>query len=91
MPALKFLKKCELDGTLIKADYYKPINIENDGEYDAADYEDDTVKFDGMALHGLMKDYMHAEPALRYQIARNYFERALTTAKVLPCEYCSYL
>ena len=80
------MKQCEIDGTLIKAKPYKPIHIESEGEYDADDHEDDTAKFDGMVLHQLMKDYMHAEPALRYQIARNYFERALTTAKV--CYHC---
>lgn len=38
--------------------------------------------FDHMALRWLMKDYMHTDPATRYQLAKTHFEIGLAHAKV---------
>ena len=39
-------------------------------------------QFDQYGLASVLKDYMYADKATRYQIVKNHFERAVTNAKV---------
>jgi hypothetical protein len=39
--------------------------------------------FDKFSVRAVLKDYFHSDPATRYQVAKNAFERALTDAKVI--------
>lgn len=39
-------------------------------------------QFDQYGLQSVLKDYMYADKATRYQIVKNHFERAVTNAKV---------
>ena len=39
-------------------------------------------QFDQYGLSSVLKDYMYADKATRYQIVKNHFERAVTNAKV---------
>lgn len=49
-------------------------DFEGDSEYDV---QGEHEGFDRDHLKAMFSDYLGAEPAIRYQMARNYFERAL--------------
>lgn len=76
---LRALRKIEIDGKKLKAIRNHPIEEEGDPDYDKVDVAD---KFDREHYHMMLKDYLSAEPAIRYQMAKNYFERAVYTAEV---------
>ena len=48
-------------------------------------------QFDQFGLTSVLKDYMYADKATRYQIVKNHFERAVTNAKVKREREGSYL
>jgi hypothetical protein len=78
---MKKLRTLQLAGLQLNPERYRQLNRTTlDPEYDI--YGDDEV-FDGESLKQTMQDYLHTDPATRFQIARNSFERALVTAKVL--------
>lgn len=79
-PGLKTLRKVMIDGQQLSAQPYQPLTAPGSSEYDLpADHEHNVV--DQFSLSMLLKDYMFADPAARYQVAKNYFERALTNAQ----------
>jgi hypothetical protein len=57
------------------------------------DEQGDDEKFDSTALRTLMADYMSVDPATRFAVAKNAFERSLQTAivsavlRAVMCEY----
>jgi hypothetical protein len=81
---MRALRRLEIDGKRLKPIRNYPIEEEGDPEYDSTDLME---KFDHDHYHMMLKDYLSAEPAVRYQMARNYFERSLFSAEVcsLPC------
>lgn len=58
---------------------YYPSVDKGDTEYDTSGLEDE---FDRLTLRSLLTDHMKSDPATRYQIAKNQFERALVDAQV---------
>jgi hypothetical protein len=79
LPAMRALKKIEIDGVSLQPEQYEPMVGEQPSEYDT---EAESDAFDRFSLKAVMKDYMHADPSTRYLIAKNRFERALHDAKV---------
>jgi len=85
VPAIKSLKSKVLEGQ------QKPLNvirfrdnvIRGLGEYDKEETEEaqHLRRFDSFSLESILSDYMGADPGLRMQIAKSYFERALFDAK----------
>lgn len=89
MPGIRKLRTYKIDGKSIKPVRYNPLDStpgEEEGE--AGDSEFDNykdqfdVKFDTLALHSVTDDFLAADPATRYQIAKNQFERLFHDAKV---------
>lgn len=75
------LKKIELDGQALKVRKYRPLTTPGDTAYDE-ERDSRANAVDTFSLRTLLKDYMYSDPATRFQIAKNYFERALNDAKV---------
>ncbi len=74
------LKTMQLAGLQLKPEKYRKLERTMvDPAYDV--YGEDEV-FDSVSLRQTMQDYLHVDPAARYQIAKNNFERAVVTAKV---------
>ena len=63
----------------IQCTKYRPLHPDGSTEYDE---DGEAEYFDQFTLRGLLKDYMETDPASRYEIAKNAFERALFDAKV---------
>lgn len=86
-PGLKALKEVRLEGQPIKAARYRPLEIEGDSAYDTVTsaQHKEHQEFDRYNLVALMKDFMHLDPATRYQLAKNKFMRALHDARVSLC------
>jgi hypothetical protein len=80
LPGIIALKKLNLDGVALQPEKYQPLVGEMPSEYDTPS---DVDGFDQFSLKSVLKDYLHADPATRYLIAKNRFERALFDAKVL--------
>ena len=76
---MKQLKAITIDGNPLRVTRYRPIIP--DGSHPIDDIGEEEA-FDEYSMHAVMKDFMHADPATRYQIAKNHFERALVDAKV---------
>jgi hypothetical protein len=77
---MKALSGISLNDVPLDVVRYRPVISRGTSAFDEyGDAED----FDQFSLRSLTQDFMHAEPAMRYQIARNYFERSLFDAKVL--------
>jgi len=73
------LKAMIADGKIsFDAKRYRPVISDGDTEYDT--YGEDE-HFDESSLRTWMKDYMHEEPSMRYQIAKSAFERQLVDAE----------
>ena len=79
LPTIVMLKKLDLGGESLHPERYAPMVGELPSEYDR---EGDVDEFDRFSLKAVLKDYLHADPATRYMIAKNRFERALHDAKV---------
>jgi hypothetical protein len=78
---LKALRRIEVDGKRLKAIRNTPTREEGEPDYDSVGQAD---RFDRDHYNSMLKDYLSAEPAVRYQMARNFFERSLFTAEVPP-------
>ncbi len=80
VPGIKKMKSKEIDGMKLK-----PKVIEDGVNVGTSVYDEDgdSEHFDKFALERLLQDFMDVDPATRYQIARNAFERALADAKAL--------
>ena len=89
MPGMKLLKAVQVEGETMKVRRYKPLTSIGDTEYDAESKGLEQSGFDKFSLKMVLNDYMYTDPATRYQIARNYFERALNDAKV--CLFCLFV
>lgn len=85
VPGMKQLRQIEIDGVQLRPERNHPVAHEGDSEYDT---NGETEFFDREHLKSMMTDYLSAEPAIRYQIARNYFERALYTVQVKSPKHC---
>jgi small subunit ribosomal protein S5 len=81
VPGMKTLKTISTEGDVkFSIHRYRPVVSTGTSEYDENGIDED---FDKFSLRAVLKDYMHAEPATRFQIARNTFDRALKDAKAL--------
>lgn len=79
IPGMKQLRGVSVGDVALRPRRFHEVEEEGDSEYDA---EPENIKvFDRNHLQLMLKDYLSAEPAIRYQIAKNYFERALFTAQ----------
>ena len=79
VPQIKKLKSIMLHDTKLSPSRYYPLssmNTTNVTDYDNFENQDDE-KFDKFSLKKLLKDYLHTDPATRYHIAKNAFERHL--------------
>lgn len=76
---IKKLKKLILHDQSIQVFKFHPEVPEGKSEYDVKTSHDE---FDRWSLRSLLADYMHADPAARYQIAKNMFERTLSDLRV---------
>ena len=73
VPGMKKLRTLEVHDTKLRPRRFHDVQEEGDSAYDV---EAENIKtFDRNHLHLMLKDYLSAEPAIRYQIAKNYFER----------------
>ena len=85
VPALQNLKVKVLEGAEkpLKVIRFRNNVIRGLGEYDNEDSEEaqHLRRFDSFSLESVLSDYMGADPGLRMQIAKSYFERALFDAK----------
>jgi hypothetical protein len=89
LPGIRKLRTYKIDGKSIKPVRYNPLDsTPGEEEDEAGDSEFDNykdqfdVKFDTLALHSVTDDFLAADPATRYQIAKNQFERLFHDAKV---------
>ena len=96
MPGIRKLRTFKIDGKTIKPVRYNPLDStpdeeeegggEGEGEGRGSEFDNDKnqfdVKFDKLALHMVTDDFLAADPATRYQIAKNQFERLFHDAKV---------
>lgn len=81
VPGLKVLKKIANQGPVsFVASRYRGYASGDMGEYDD---EGPNEEIDRFSLRGVMKDFMFADPATRFQIAKNTFERALADANAV--------
>jgi small subunit ribosomal protein S5 len=79
IPGMKQLRTVAVGDVKLRPRRFHEVEEEGDSEYDM---EPENIKvFDRNHLELMLKDYLTAEPAVRYQIAKNYFERALFTAQ----------
>ena len=83
LPGMLALKKISIDGYLVQPERYEPLLGQSPSEYDTSSSKDDADAFDQFSLKAVLKDYVHTDPATRYLIAKNRFERALHDAKVI--------
>jgi hypothetical protein len=62
---------------------YNPssLSVLGDGDDDSSDRVT-PEQFDSFSLRAVLKDYLHADPATRYDVAKNAFEQALSDARV---------
>lgn len=79
LPTIVMLKKMDIEGESLHPERYSPLVGDLPTEYDR---ESEVDEFDRFSLRTVLKDYLHADPATRYMIAKNRFERALHDAKV---------
>jgi hypothetical protein len=84
VPGMKQLRGIEVGGVQLRPERNHSVAHEGDSEYDE---DGESEFFDREHLKSMLTDYLSAEPAMRYQIARNYFERALYTVQVSSREY----
>ena len=95
VPALRALRLVTLEGATapLRAERFRPPELIGNSAYDRPGVEGDDdapgggpisdESLDTWSLKHLLKDYMHTDPGLRFQIAKNAFERALVDAKSL--------
>ncbi len=85
VPALNALKKKKLPGqeTSLKVIRFRTDVRPGSNEYDLeeSDEAQHLRHFDTFSLNAVLSDFMGADPGLRMQIAKSYFERALFDAK----------
>ena len=76
---MRALRNIEIDGQKLRPIRNHPILEEGEPDYDNVGEHDG---FDRQHFHYMLRDYLDADPAIRFQMAKNYFERALFTAEV---------
>ena len=94
---MKALKKLSIHGMPMKVQRYRPLNAPIDSEYDEPEgrmmmgrgkhsgtegQSSSMESFNRFSLEMVLKDCLELDPAVRYQIAKNAFERALFDAIV---------
>lgn len=88
---MKALKKLSVHGIPMKVQRYRPLDAPIDSEYDEPEGSrrhrhsgdgDSLESFNRFSLEMVLKDCLELDPAARYQIAKNAFERALFDAIV---------
>ena len=84
VPGMKKLKELQLDGQNIKVDRYRPLQQGGSTAYDVVTGAKlaAQVEIERFTLSAVIRDFMHLDPASRYQIAKNAFNRALFDARV---------
>eukprot|EP01034_Spumella_vulgaris_P021583 gene21583-27621_t len=80
---LKSLKAVKVDDKTLKVRRYAPLTASGSSEYDVDDQHLIST-IDKYSLKTMLKDYLYTDPATRYQIAQNMFERTLQDAKARP-------
>jgi len=81
IPAIKLLKTMKIDSQPIIAKRYRPVTLRGNSKGYDAEEDGDDERSDAFSLRKVLKDYMGQDPGLRYQIAKNAFERAVVDAK----------
>ncbi len=79
MGGFSALKKMSYENVRLRPERYSALTDIGDENYDV---EGPDEQFDRDSLKMLLDDYYDADPAIRYQVAKNYFERALHEALV---------
>ncbi len=77
------MKNLNFGSVKIRVERYTPLNIDFQSSYDSSGNEAREESFDSYSLKTLLKDSLGSDPATRYQIARNAFERAMSDARAL--------
>lgn len=80
MPGMKKLKAIKIAEERLNVSRYYAEEPERYTEYDSPAVEEE---IDRLSLRALLADHMDSDPASRYKLASNAFERALTEIKVL--------
>lgn len=73
---MKKLRTIDIDGKKISVERYYPQNSTSYSEYDAENASDD---FDRLTLRSILADNLREDPATRYQVAKNMFERTISS------------
>ena len=79
VPGMKKLKAIKIDDEHLKVSRYYAEEPERYTEYDTPAVDEE---IDRLSLRALLADHMDSDPAARYKLASNAFERALTEIKV---------
>jgi len=93
VPGMKALKKISVHGEAMKVQRYRPLDPPIDSEYDEPEQmrgqqtSDSLESFNRFSLEMVLKDCLEIDPAVRYQIAKSAFERALYDA-IVSDYYC---
>ena len=98
VPAIKLLKAVTLDGERLHPEKFRTTkHASSDRARDPrlAEYNEESEAdiFDREVFRNSMKDYLYADPATRYEIAKNAFEVELgkTAVRYLFCLFIIYL
>eukprot|EP00595_Chromulina_sp_UTEXLB2642_P001191 CAMPEP_0196763470 /NCGR_PEP_ID=MMETSP1095-20130614/4123_1 /TAXON_ID=96789 ORGANISM="Chromulina nebulosa, Strain UTEXLB2642" /NCGR_SAMPLE_ID=MMETSP1095 /ASSEMBLY_ACC=CAM_ASM_000446 /LENGTH=673 /DNA_ID=CAMNT_0042116705 /DNA_START=730 /DNA_END=2752 /DNA_ORIENTATION=- len=88
---IKKLKDITINGQSLHVERYYPVTSNGTSSLDVTDPLDE--EFDKFTLKALMADNMYTDPATRYQIAKNAFDRALYDAQRMKSvsEACHHL
>jgi len=83
VPGMKELRATAIEGQNIQVDKYRPLRANGETEYDETTGKllKKQVAFEKFSISGVMKDIMHLDPAARYQIAKNKFNRTLVDCR----------
>ncbi len=69
---MKVLKKTNLFGSQIKATRLRRTENSASSSTSYDEFEDNSdIEFDKLSIQKLLKDYLHADPSMRYQIGKN--------------------
>jgi small subunit ribosomal protein S5 len=80
VPALKRLKGVDYEGSRLRPVRFSEVAVAGTSEYDVDGGDE---HFDRFSLERLLRDCMDLDPATRFAIARNAFERAMSDTKAM--------
>jgi hypothetical protein len=80
LPGMKQLKKLQIENKKLSPTRYTPLNEDGDESYNLKLGKEEEL--DAFSLKFALKDYLDCDPSTRFQMAKNFFERALNDAYV---------